>query len=110
MNRSNIVLLCVVTLLVALPLSSANAGTFNAVINGKSYHFDSTYDWNEDNAGLGIEHEFASTSPWRTTVMANAFRDSTNTMSYMAGGGLHRRLFETERFTQLKCKKTMGHR
>ena len=99
MDRSNIVLLCFVTLLVAFPLSSANAGTFNAVINGKSYHFNSTYDWNENNAGLGIEHVFESTSPWRTTVMANAFKDSTDTMSYMAGGGLHRRLFETERMS-----------
>ena len=29
--------------------------------------------------------------------MANSFRDSNDGMSYMAGGGLHRRLFETER-------------
>ena len=99
MHRASIVLLCAVTLLVAFPLSSADAGTFNAVINGKSYHFNSTYDWNENNAGLGIEHVFESTSPWRTTVMANAFKDSTDTMSYMAGGGLHRRLFETERMS-----------
>lgn len=99
MHRANIVLLCAVTLLVAFPWSSADAGTFNAVINGKSYHFNSTYDWNENNAGLGIEHVFESTSPWRTTVMANAFKDSTDTMSYMAGGGLHRRLFETERMS-----------
>jgi hypothetical protein len=92
-------LIIVVASLFALSAPPANAGTFNAVINGKSYHFNSTYDWNESNAGLGIEHEFASTSPWRTTVMANAFRDSTDTMSYMAGGGLHRRLFETERMS-----------
>ena len=31
--------------------------------------------------------------------MANAFRDSTNSMSYMAGAGLHRRLYETERLS-----------
>ena len=99
MNNNNLALLCVVALLAALPTSQAFAGTFNAVINGKSYHFNSTYDWNENNAGLGLEHEFASTSAWRTTVMANAFRDSTDAMSYMAGGGLHRRLFETERMS-----------
>jgi hypothetical protein len=92
-------MICFVTLLVALPSSPASAGTFNAVINGKSYHFNSTHDWNENNLGLGIEHEFDSTSAWRTTVMANAFKDSTDTMSYMAGGGLHRRLFETERMS-----------
>jgi hypothetical protein len=99
MNNNNLALLCFVALLVAFPSSPASAGTFNAVINGKSYHFNSTHDWNENNLGLGIEHEFDSTSAWRTTVMANAFKDSTDTMSYMAGGGLHRRLFETERMS-----------
>ncbi len=28
--------------------------------------------------------------------MANGFRDSTNNMSYMAGAGLHRRIYETD--------------
>ena len=99
MNPSNCVCLCVVVILVALFSTPANAGNFSAVVNGKSYHFNSTYDWNDNNIGLGIEHEFDSTSAWRTTVMANAFRDSTDNMSYMAGGGLHRRLFETERLS-----------
>ena len=83
----------------AFPSEPAQAGRFNAVVNGKSYHFNSTYDWNENNLGLGIEHEFDSTSAWRTTVMANGFRDSTDNMSYMAGAGLHRRLFETEQLS-----------
>jgi hypothetical protein len=91
--------LCVAAILAALSTSPAMAGNFSAIVNGKSYHFNSTYDWNENNFGLGIEHEFDSRSAWRTTVMANAFRDSTDTMSYMAGGGLHRRLFETNRFS-----------
>jgi hypothetical protein len=99
MSRSSTILICAITLLVAVPFSSAKAGTFNAIINGKSYHLDSTYEWNDINTGLGIEREFDSTSAWRTTVMANAFRDSTDAMSYMAGGGLHRRLFETERLS-----------
>jgi hypothetical protein len=99
MNRLNLGILCVIAVLVAVPASPAKAGSFNAVINGKSYHFNSSYDWNENNFGLGIEHEFASTSAWRTIVMANAFRDSTDSMSYMAGGGLHRRLYETERMS-----------
>ena len=92
-------MLCIVALLVALPTSAALAGKFNAVVNGKSYHFNSTYDWNENNFGLGIEHEFDSKSAWRVMVMANAFRDSTDNMSYMAGAGLHRRLYETERLS-----------
>ncbi len=90
-------MLCVAACLVALPTSAALAGKFSAVVNGKSYHFNSTYDWNENNFGLGIEHEFDSKSAWRVMVMANAFRDSTDNMSYMAGAGLHRRLYETER-------------
>ena len=92
-------LLGLIAVLAALHTSPAMAGQFNAVVNGKSYHFNSTYDWNENNSGLGIEHEFSSTSAWRTTVMANGFRDSTDTMSYMAGGGLHRRFFETDRLS-----------
>ena len=99
MNRSNIPILYVVALLVALPTSPALAGKFSAVVNGRSIHFNSTYDWNENNFGLGIEYEFDSESAWRTTVMANAFRDSTDNMSYMAGAGLHRRLYETERLS-----------
>jgi hypothetical protein len=77
--------------------SPAFAENFSAIINGKSYHINSSYDWNESNLGVGLEYEFTSTSAWRTILMANAFRDSTDAMSYMAGGGLHRRLFETER-------------
>ena len=92
-------LLSLIAALALFHSAPAMAGQFNAVVNGKSYHLNSTYDWNENNSGLGIEHEFSSTSAWRTTVMANGFRDSTDTMSYMAGGGLHRRLFETDRLS-----------
>ncbi len=92
-------MLCVIAFLVAFPTSAALAGKFSAVMNGKSFHFNSTYDWNENNFGLGIEHEFDSKSAWRVMVMANAFRDSTDNMSYMAGAGLHRRLYETERLS-----------
>ena len=99
MNKSNVLLLSAFAILVAFPDSPAFAGKFSAVLNGKSYHFNSTYDWNDNNFGLGIEHEFDSKSAWRTTVMANGFRDSTDKMSYMAGAGLHRRIFETERLS-----------
>ena len=33
--------------------------------------------------------------------MANGFRDSNEQMSYMAGGGLHRTLYSTDRFNGL---------
>ena len=78
----------------------AQAGSINAVLNGKSYHINSSYDWNENNTGLGIEYEFEQTSAWKTIAMANGFRDSADGMSYMAGAGLHRRLFETDRLDQ----------
>ena len=99
MSKPNILLLSLFAILIALPASPAFAGKFSAVVNGKSYHVNSTYDWNENNFGLGLEHEFESISAWRTTVMANGFRDSTDNMTYMAGAGLHRRLFETDRLS-----------
>jgi hypothetical protein len=74
----------------------ALAGKSHAIVNGKSYHFNSNYDWNENNYGFGLEHEFSQSSAWKKVVMANGFRDSTEGMSYMAGAGLHRRLYETD--------------
>ena len=88
------------TLAVFVLLLSATpvwAGSINAVLNGKSYHFDSSYDWNENNTGLGLEYEFAQQSPWKKVLMANGFRDSNSNMSYMAGAGLHRRLYKTDK-------------
>lgn len=87
--------------LACIPLSTTTAGELSIIINGKSYHIDSTYDWNEDNYGIGVEYEFASASRWKKTAMANGFRDSNDTMSYMAGAGLHRRLFESNRLANL---------
>ena len=87
----------ILALLLVLPQSAFSAGTFNAVVNGKSHHFNSSYDWNENNAGLGLEYEFAQKSAWKKIAMANGFRDSTNNMSYMAGAGLQRRVYETHK-------------
>ena len=82
--------------LMSSPAWAGWSGKSHVVVNGKSYHFDSSYDWNENNFGFGIEHEFAQTSPWKKVVLANGFRDSTDNMSYMAGAGLHRRIVETD--------------
>jgi hypothetical protein len=73
------------------------AGGINAVVNGKSYHFNSSHDWNENNTGLGVEYEFEQKSAWKKIAMANGFRDSADSMSYMAGAGLHRRIYETDK-------------
>ena len=93
--RATKITLLVVALMVSA--STALAGEFSAVVNGRSIHLGSSEDWNENNLGLGVEYEFASQSRWRTRLMANGFQDSNETMSYMAGGGLHRNLFATDR-------------
>jgi len=97
MKKGFFVPLIAIAVLLAFPASSAFAGKISAVVNGKSYHFNSRYDWNENNYGFGIEHEFEQRSAWKKIAMANGFRDSTNNMSYMAGAGLHRRVYETDK-------------
>ena len=87
----------IITTIIILTSQTATAGGINAVLNGKSYHMDSSYDWNENNTGLGVEYQFEQKSAWRKVVMANGFRDSNNNMSYMAGAGLQRRLYETHK-------------
>ncbi|MEO1247812.1 MAG: hypothetical protein AAFX56_19200 [Pseudomonadota bacterium] len=96
MKVSQLSLLGLVATFFMLHASPAIAGEFSAVVNGKSHHFNSSYDWNENNVGMGLEYRFESRSAWKTTVMANGFRDSTDNMSYMAGAGLYRRLFSTD--------------
>jgi Antimicrobial peptide resistance and lipid A acylation protein PagP len=66
---------------------------WDVVLNGRSVHMNATYKWNEDNWGLGIEREFASSSPWIKVALANGFKDSMGDLSYMAGGGLKRRFW-----------------
>jgi hypothetical protein len=87
-----------IALALTAPLASAVAGEFSAVINGKSFHIGASQDWNEENYGLGIEYQFERESRWKSRLMANGFRDSNEQMSYMAGGGLHRELYSTDRF------------
>lgn len=67
------------------------AGQWDLVLNGKSIHVDGSRDWNESNYGLGLEHEFNPESRWVKVALGNAFRDSDDEMSYMAGGGIKRR-------------------
>lgn len=76
----------------------AAAGELSAVINGKSYHIDASHDWNEANYGFGLEYQFASASRWKTRVMANGFVDSNDDISYMAGAGIYRNLYASDRF------------
>lgn len=92
----SILLAAIILALIFLP-PPVLAGSINAVLNGKSYHLNSSYDWNENNTGLGIEYEFEQKSAWKKIAMANGFRDSADGMSYMAGLGLQRRLFETDK-------------
>lgn len=80
-----------------LSASAVGAGEFSGILNGKSFHIGASRDWNEDNYGLGIEYEFTSRSKWKRRLLANGFRDSNDDMSYMAGGGLYRNLYSTDR-------------
>ena len=101
MNLTAALRLALVALVIAMPCSSAWAGSFSAVLNGRSIHVDATENWNEDNVGLGLEYQFASASRWKKQVMVNGFRDSNEEMSYMAGAGLHRTLFASDRMNGL---------
>lgn len=85
-----------VAMLLCVPAGTAVAGQLDFVVNGRSYHINSDYDWNENNLGLGLEYEFDRTSRWIWSLNANAFVDSADNMSYMLGGGLKRRLFQSE--------------
>lgn len=84
------------TVLLAFTSGDAAAGSLDIVINGKSHHVNSEYDWNEDNLGLGFEYEFAGSSRWIKTLNANTFVDSLENQTYMAGAGLKRRLLMME--------------
>ena len=66
-------------------------GDWGIVINGRSVHLNAEKHWNEDNWGLGFEKEFNSSSRWVATAVANAFKDSMDNPSYMAGGSIKRR-------------------
>jgi hypothetical protein len=89
--------ICIPAILLCATVGTAAAGQLDLVVNGRSYHVNSDYDWNENNFGLGLEYEFDRSSRWIWSVNANAFVDSRDNMSYMAGGGVKRRLFRSER-------------
>ena len=101
MKIKKITMLCMAALLLFISSAPAHAGKLHLVLNGKSFHIDSDYGWNENNYGFGVEYEFNSRSRWIKVAMANGFRDSQDNISYMAGAGLHRRLLVTERFANL---------
>lgn len=84
--------LALALLVAAMPFASASAGEFATVINGKSFHVGASQDWNENNLGLGFEYQFRDGARWKPVLMANGFRDSNESMSYVAGAGLHRNL------------------
>jgi hypothetical protein len=66
-------------------------GNWGVVINGRSVHLNAEHQWNENNWGLGFEKEFNSSARWVATAVANAFNDSMDNTSYMAGASIKRR-------------------
>lgn len=91
MAYSKITRLAGVGLLAMGLLGTAHAGQWDIVLNGKSVHLDADEDWNEENWGLGFEHEFNPESRWVKVALGNGFRDSDDELSFMAGGGIKRR-------------------
>ena len=83
--------LAAVVLLGSGNANAQSASPWDLIVNGRAIHVHAKRQWNEDNWGLGIEREFASTGPWIKVAMANGFKDSMDNPSYMAGGGLKRR-------------------
>jgi hypothetical protein len=88
--------LCISAVLLIGLAGNAAAGQLDLIVNGRSYHVNSDYAWNENNFGLGAEYQFDTKSRWIWSAMGNAFLDSQYNMSYMAGGGLKRRLYQSE--------------
>ncbi len=88
--------ICIPAILLCAFAGTAAAGQLDLVVNGRSYHVNSEYDWNENNYGLGLEYQFDTSSRWLWTLNGNAFVDSQENMSYMVGGGLKRRLFQSQ--------------
>jgi hypothetical protein len=86
-----VVLLTLAVFAAAMPQALLAQGDWDVVFNGRSIHMNADRQWNEDNWGLGVEHEFNSSSRWVKVALANGFKDSTGNPSYMAGGGLKRR-------------------
>ena len=60
-------------------------------INGMSYHFDRSKNYNESNLGYGLEYDFQYTDSWLGFAAGGTFRDSNNQNSnYLAMGGKYR--------------------
>ena len=89
-------LICIPLIVLCASAGTAVAGQLDLIVNGRSHHVNSDYDWNENNYGLGLEYQYDSSSRWLWSVNGNAFLDSQNNISYMAGGGLKRRLFQSQ--------------
>lgn len=88
---------CLFAALLLLLPATASAERFSLVVNGKSIHVDSDYDWNEANSGLGLEYEFRRRGPWVVKALASQFEDSNSNNSVMTGIGLSRRLVGAHR-------------
>jgi hypothetical protein len=99
MRKSSHVIMAVLLLISAG--GTAHAGDFSVIVNGKSFHHGSKTQWNEANYGFGLEYERPSTSRWKTRWMVNSFLDSNEDVSHMAGGGLYRRIYRTDRLQGL---------
>lgn len=101
MPNKSLALTALVCVFALAPALDAHAGEWSAVINGRSVHLGASESWNENNLGLGVEYQFATETRWKRLLMVNGLRDSADKMSYMAGAGLHRNVFQTTNLADL---------
>ena len=63
------------------------AEELHLIINGKSYHFDRTKNYNENNWGVGFEYDFNPQGKWIPLITGSRFKDSNDQNSNYLGGG-----------------------
>lgn len=92
------IIVLLLTSLFGFPGSTANAGEFNVLLNGKAVHLDEQpgVQYNEKNWGLGFQYDMPTEGEkWVPFLTGSGFKDSNKNMSYYAGGGyLYRHKFE----------------
>jgi hypothetical protein len=83
-------------LLIVCSINSAFAEkNLSILLNGKSFHINepANLNLNENNWGMGLQYDLDPVyENWIPFLMASGFNDSNSNPSYMAGGGIARRM------------------
>jgi len=68
-------------------ISPLAADDIHLLINGRSIHLEDRENYNEDNAGLGLQYDFDTRGDWVNLVNFSTFKDSNNETSRYVGAG-----------------------